>query len=618
MNKSKRLVYNPFILKVIHSKLFYLDRLIRWHVNQFRKGGDNDRSIDSLLCDEHALITCILDDMTFTERLNSKSESKMDMYLINFEYILFRMTCHYTTTMSELTEINDGLFLCDAIVRHRVKQGHREDLMISLIEQYTNETYFSMNTLNLRHSMRMRVNIIFNVKQQLENSIHEENIRVVNRTRIIYDKEVVVCLIHIYYLTEFISIIKTRKATLEYNFENLLSKIPILQPIGNGPVPSRGGGGSVESDECEELKFITFLRDSLYQWLHEYIRGYCCINKEGDNDVLYAIIQMAEDPNIIPKAKMNDIKNSLELDEYDRFVCLRHDFRYNYYFRKTPPSMGVVEYCDFLKDIALYGAISHAILFVIRLLYHERIRHNHMNSYSLIGKINDNPDACMTCNYFYLHHDLHTLIQFCECHAYNGKLYGSAEMYRLDLDKMISHSLINIVSPLQGSIYKTLYLIDTLLYFTSLISSNSDDLGIKGRYILFSLINPFDIISSIKPDSVTDDFLDHLKQLVSVCHRMEQTRVSDGNVPDIDPMSITNDRIISMVLDIEIIVKIITIIHGHFITVEKITYNGSSSPESILQHRKRIESSFDQIYLRYIGAMTRLLYHDKNGDVLTI
>jgi len=219
-------IYNPFILKLIHSKLFYLNKLITIYLPIF-SNENHDIMNDMTIHSYH--IDMILNDIIISYDLMKKENYKFDIYLLNFEYIAFRLTEQYfkeTINQHRDKDSDDGLFFCETNMQSKFnsKTNTNKERLYSLsllIRTYIKRVYFggvhsdsssssssnasSITMKNITsHKKRIlqRANLFFKVKSMIERNyktIIESNDDVVH-----YDRELIVRLMYIYFINEFI------------------------------------------------------------------------------------------------------------------------------------------------------------------------------------------------------------------------------------------------------------------------------------------------------------------------------------------------------------------------------------------------------------------------------
>lgn len=230
------LKYDPFILKLIYSKTYYLDHLITIYLTWLAPSSmsstngttkrDNDMKLMQFLIQRDYHIKIINRDVEQLERqLNSEKNAKtiglykFDLFYANFEFCLYRLWLihHYTqkacdTTFNVLKNdyIEDCQFCCEIVMSNHVnnKFNDRERLVYqSLIERYIKDFYFDPNGFDAER-VKSRINLFLTTKVAVENALFKKyyaaNREKNNEVVIYHTKESLFAIQLIYFTNEFI------------------------------------------------------------------------------------------------------------------------------------------------------------------------------------------------------------------------------------------------------------------------------------------------------------------------------------------------------------------------------------------------------------------------------
>src|ERR1700744_575352 len=134
-------IYNPFILKLIHSKAYYLDKILTIYLPIISKV-KHDVMKNFIISNYH--VNMIIKDIILSCKLSNEERFPFDVYLCNFEYFLFRLTEQYVKTPLTRDRIDskDGLFTYEVIMRQDIIKEKKEYIIGVLIERYLNRIYF--------------------------------------------------------------------------------------------------------------------------------------------------------------------------------------------------------------------------------------------------------------------------------------------------------------------------------------------------------------------------------------------------------------------------------------------------------------------------------------------
>src|SRR4051812_49115934 len=91
-------VYNPYILKLIHSKAYYVDKLLALYLPSVSR---HKHDVMSAMMLDHYHVSMLLDDIVLATQLVCTQEFTFDLYLLNFEYFFYRLCQHYVEDVND-------------------------------------------------------------------------------------------------------------------------------------------------------------------------------------------------------------------------------------------------------------------------------------------------------------------------------------------------------------------------------------------------------------------------------------------------------------------------------------------------------------------------------------
>jgi hypothetical protein len=231
--------YDPFILKLIYSKVYYLDHLITiyltWlapssmsHTNGITKR-DNDTKLMRFLIEHEYHVKLVNRDVDQLERqLNDEKNAKsvglfkFDLFYANFEFCLYRLWLihHYTQKTSSggsggsvfnalrTDYIEDNQFCCELVMSSYVNNmfTDRERLVYqSLIERYIKDFYFDPHGFDFKR-VNSRINQFLTTKVAVENALFKKHYTgsTTDNVIIYHTKESMMAIMLIYFTIEFI------------------------------------------------------------------------------------------------------------------------------------------------------------------------------------------------------------------------------------------------------------------------------------------------------------------------------------------------------------------------------------------------------------------------------
>jgi hypothetical protein len=584
MEKPQRFIYNPFILKLLYVKLHYLDRLLVDYLPRVsRERHDALRQI--ILTNYH--VDMVMCDVVRANLLAQRATYTIDVYLINFEYFLCRMTDSFVRVRQHQRE---SRFACEFLLTQTVETTGKQTLMRDLTVRYINKLYFDVKQRSQEKRLRDRVRLFFNIKQLVERELgprfrpDEHTLR--------YDKSVVAGLHYIYFVNEFMS---DRSHLFDKHKRNIVQFV-------NNAAATATTGGSIFMTGGDSIEAVMHVDE--YQNVRDYVAGRTDVLDEKQLDSVYGCDPEQQQPPPPHQAGETNSEEKRLMDEYasdfvfltqlrikliqwtvdhlwawcvkDVYVNrvrpdiltrdpqdtaelrrLAHEHHYNQYTQLSAPSRQALPYTDALysaftgldKDARLsepvflpletnrkfYAAIAHEILFTVRL----RARH----SESRCGNDTDTDTmACALCRYVYLHQDVNHLCIQCQRHRYNTPTESLLDegRDRQQLDHYLTHSVLELRTPFTGHLFRMLYNVTLLLYHTCIIMTSPDteaEAATSGtvtvqrdvRYDLFRMVELNHMRQTVTQKKFERDIEAKLTNIIHHCRLISRTDSSSNS-----------------------------------------------------------------------------------------
>lgn len=565
MNKETRLIYNPFLLKLLHSKAYYMDKLLCLYLPR--------------LGDTHGFIThnynvpLLLRDVTDMVTIGEKEAFGVDLYLVNFEFVAYRLYREYVSV--DKASEDCVLFQCEAILRQLVDIGKKRALMSRLCEQYIRRVY-----LDGQETERAR--LFFNLKHSIEQGFMRGVM--LQDDIVLYDRAAIVGLLYLYFMNEFIS-----EATRDEHIERL-SRDPVEHVSSRAYVMGETSTMSLDEawgDTGGDILFLREAYDKLRVTLEDYVCGWCIKVKytgdssrsESDEERLirrhneqydrYYTIQSMSLPSLYTKYPASKFRHFLFGDDDNETA--------NPLVFLTPEKKGA----------KFYEAIVHEMLFHMRLEAHhtECIR-----------------GACNTCHYVYLDYMVSEFNKQCRRYRYHKERRGDdddeAMIDRAVFDRYLEYTIIPVVTPFRGLIFRVLYNMALMLYHTPLIIVDENDRAGRDTN-LFAMVDIDALVASVAERN--DFFLDleaRMQRLVSACRQCEIVR----------PMMQERECVRRFALDMLILANLVDNVDCQYVKSEK--YERSLSVD-VLPGQYKIHTQMMRylrlLYIYYTRNMCSLL-----------
>ncbi len=562
MNQGIRYIYNPFILKLIHGKAYYMDKLLAIYLEEVSKV-KHDIMKWLLIYNYH--VSMIMRDIIQLDTLCEKEKFGVDLYFINFEYTLFRLCEQYVKGNGKHLDIDtdDGLYICEAILKQYTVNNKKEALMRRLCERYLNRVYFDKHRDEYKNRVRVRAQLFFNLKHMCEETF-VKGITMSDEV-IHYDRDAMMSLMYLYFINEFIA---DETRTLH---KQQLSSLNTVNENTRSYVHGETTDLSIDDiTENDDLVFLYTVYDRLKSSLNDHVCGWC----------------------IKESTSVNSVRS--ETDEERRLRI--HNEKYNHYTKMAVPSIAKyplndpvyrsfisgedddeedesIQFLPLVEKRKFYEAVTYEILFHIRL----NARHP-----SCAG------DACNTCFYTYVDYPIYEFNKKCHACRYNKVRYGDDSMHeRVIFDRYLKHTVIEVIPAFKGFITRMLYHIMLILYHTDIVLK---DPVIKGsrEMDLFAMIDTGALVTYIMRSNFFCNIDKKLLTIISGCRDEKSESL---------PFMSEKEDVKRFALDMAVLSDIIHGIDKQYMTIEK--YERSLS--------KNVSSANYNIHIQMMGYL-KLVY----------
>ena len=537
---QQRRIYNPFLLKLIHVKAYYIDKLLSIYLPSVSRV---KYDIMKWLIIYNYHVAMIIRDISQLSHLCSTEKFGVDLYLVNFEFILFRLCEQYVKEdpLSRDRDTDDGLYQCEAILKQYVNVNKKGDLMRRLCERYVSRVYFDRHRDEYKNRVRDRSRLFINLKHTLE--LNFERGIVMDDDIVHYDKAAITGLLYLYYINEFIG--DTSRAIHKETLQSTPNDDDTMAYI-RGESSSLNHVPLIQEEECNgDLVFLYAVYDKLANNLVDYVCGWCI------------------------KEKMTVLnRDSSRVETSEEIHMRRHEEEYNRYTEMTVPCLTTyplddIKYRNFILGsqegdlprpvfLSLNEGKKHYEAVTYEILFHLRLASRH----ACPG------ETCNVCRYTYTHYTIAEFNKQCHSHRYNK------ERYRIPLDRSIGdrivfdrylrHTIIEIVPVLRGFIYRLLYHTLLILYHTDVI--------LKEQSIKDAREN--DLCAMIDIGELMDSLMS-VNLLADIESRMKSVIRESRGVDEVGHVIHEKEDVRRLALDMVILSEIIHSVDRQCMTIEK-------------------------------------------------
>lgn len=648
MEKEYHMVYNPFILKLIHSKSYYLDKLLTVYLPIFSQL-KHDIMRNFIISNYH--VKMIIRDIILLYRCSEEETYSFDIYLCNFEYFMYRLTEQYIKRDIDHDSAIDGLFPCESVMRQYVTQEKKEELIATLIKRYISRIYFDRNTGSgisskndtiYKDKITERVRLLFNIKNLIEDDIINKS---TDEDEILhYDKVAIMGLLCVYFINEFISDMSRTRNKKNMNILNCITKekkesnivkeeedpyinlknyiqsksnVVTFNDIENISIHENNKEREEEEESYRsDMSFLVSLRLKIINTLVVYIHGWCIKEKQYMNE---------------------SNQDSIRIEDIEERKLRLHDEKYNKYFSMKSTATNkkvynIPEYKRFLnnnnnniyksvyetKFLDIYGnekfyeSITFAILFNLRL----NTKHPNCKDKELLG-------TCNICNYMYINSQIADFNKKCHSYNYNKIFYfDNNEKDRIIFDKYLKFTVIEIIPTFNGHLFRMLYNIILLLYHTDIILT--EEYQRCSKYDLFLMINTSKLYDNIQMKDFFSDLETKLEKIIIQCrtlnntkheheHEQEKEQQQQRVINNNKTKSVMKEResVRKLAFDMELLIKIISNIDKQCETIKKYerstNKNISSTTTYTYTMHTQIIGFMKKIYIYYVRQLCSLL-----------
>ena len=503
-----KFIYNPFILKLLHSRLYYMDKIVMYHMPLITEKS-HDALRHFIASERH--ITRIVTDILSMDRLpwsSTPSEDKesvvLDLYHVNFEYAMWRLTKLYAKRVAL-----KPMFMCEMQLQSGVELEKQQELMSYLCKRYAHEFYFDHHDTEIKR--KERVVLLFNIKMLVEGDVFGDERRA--RGDVLhYDGEAVMYLLYIYYLNEFIASLQAlQQRNALHEFQKNAPFIHDDYIKGVTEHPKKPAPLSPNKD----IQFLERKRVDLYNYLCDHVKVHCiketpcqynssdsaCIEEEDERLMRLHVIKHTQYLTMVAP-----LRQELPLSDSEYRIFMGYGN-----MSKLPP----LKYLPLKDNERCYNAVAASILF------HLRLRAHHPHKKQGEGKT-----GCSICNYIHVHFKVHEFNHEMRLLNYNKPGITQKLLTRKSHDRALKYNAVCIVEPFQALLFQLFYKIILMLYHTNELIQYEDRCFAK-RSFLFGMIDIGALMDGIKHEAVVTHLENNMRNIVTRfdgCEGREEVR----------------------------------------------------------------------------------------------
>ena len=534
-----RMIYNPFVLKLIHAKLHYMDRLIVAYLPEAAR--EKHDALHHIVARGDYHMDLVLRDIVSADACSESAKYPLDIYLVNFEYFMWRMCGFYdpppppsspSPPRTKVAVICD--FPCEYIMRQHVETAHKQDLMRRLTRRFLYSVYFADKQPHgddEQRRLRDRVTLLFNIKTMIEKEIgplQKGSSSSSGEYTLHFDRAACAALHYIYMINEFMSdrvhmFDKNRRNIVKFTnqqsvfmhgqddaYQNIRDYIAgHTDRLEEGPIDDTvglaGGDGSLLMQSyAEDFVFLTHLRTKLIETLVNYMYGWGVTDR-------YTLMDCHQHHCHYLRTQAPSRTHEPYSDrKFSHFAGYDTDAH-------LPPPV----FLPLAGNEKFYAAIGHEMLFTMRC----DARHGETRCGDS-DRTNEDTTHCTLCSYRYLRSRI--VSDFSEkCHAYRYNTPTThtqereSEHDRTRLDKYLMHAVMELVDPFQGHLFRVLYRLTLLLYHSALLIEETE-VRQDTRYDLFRMISLNHTHEHVTRQKFERDIEQKLCDIIHYCKQQQQ------------------------------------------------------------------------------------------------
>ena len=534
---SKTLVYNPFLLKLIHGKAYYMDKLLAIYLPSVSKV-KYDIMKWLLIYNYH--VSMIMSDIIQLNTLCEKETFCVDLYLVNFEFTLFRLCEHYVkeNLMVLDPDTDNGLYQCEAVLKQHVVMKDKGALMRRLCERYVRRVYFDKHIEEYENRVHDRAQLFFNLKHRTEENLVrgiEMNDDVIH-----YDKTAVMGLMYLYFINEFIgdATRSLHKESLESSFNNVTEKTRAY-------VYSETICLEEEEDTGvdEDLIFLYSLYDKLTETLNEYIYAWCIKEKATTLNKDFARTETDEERRMRRHNEKYNHYTAMSMPSFPMYPLNDPAYRHFIGEHLDEEDVNNTAFLPLVTGKKFYESVAYEILFHVRL----KARHSCDGQW------------CNTCLYTYTDYHIYEFNKKCHAYRYNKVRYGNDDMCdRLIFDRYLKHTIVEVVPTLKGFVFRIFYHMMLILYHTDIVLKDPH-VKMSREVDLFAMVDIGDLITRIIRSHFFSNIEERLQSIIRVCR--------DDNITK--PVMSEKEYVRRLALDMAVLSEIMSGIDKQYMKIEK-------------------------------------------------
>lgn len=232
MEKEYKYIYNPHLLNLLYLKVVNKKRLERiiaifiYHRGDLEGGGGSEEMCQTErehLIRENLYDAQIISDIHhLTERMKNE-KYQFDIYHCNYEFVLFRMFLLFLPEKDlvqrlpeDFREYRDSLLESKFICEEKILSIMNESDLSGVILRYLYK-FYSSDLVNYEAATVKRASLLFNIKRSAEEQVLQEQISLDEDCCLIYNAEVVMTMMYLFFVNEFLAIMSDEKSFLSHS-----------------------------------------------------------------------------------------------------------------------------------------------------------------------------------------------------------------------------------------------------------------------------------------------------------------------------------------------------------------------------------------------------------------
>ena len=513
-----RIVYNPYILHLLYTKLRYLTCIVARHYKRWAESGDNHRVMDCVILNNLYTEVVVRDLFVMLPTMQSQ-RFPIDLCLCHYEFYLFRVTQVFRMHAEPVVELfGTRYYKCET---NAIKVHENKDLANVCIQQAIRAYLenFYLHEASSTKSER-RVTLLFEVKKTMENEVERELLdKEGTRVLIEYDAELVATLFYIHIIEELLSLHEAEIRRLHGDavveeFKFVERKLYTSPPEANTS-PKRSDSDDLTTMILQKLmhSVCATYRDQVIFCVKYHEKKKSTTTTTTTSSWFSTTTTTADTTTTTKTPSLNNeylLEKPLNgavtvtLSTLAMTTVTKKKSLSEFYGTVRKPMTVPIEYLTFDENI------RHYQLFLYRVVFETRLRQDHRHSPRCTAKT---CYMCVYCNRNDMNTRLSRFLQLCEEPVESPEFTDRIDILRQELGTIV----LDLTQPIVLYGYKVLANLYVLF-----------DYAMHHAHSLTSLVNPAKLLDDLSASVVLPKLEVKMADLLRQCKKKVGLPLDDG------------------------------------------------------------------------------------------